>query len=98
MKSKLLLTVLFSIGIITFASAQTRDRGRIREGVRHGEITRHESARLRHQRHEMRRDHRRAKADGVISRRERKELRRDKMKHNRSIYRFKHNNRDRRFS
>lgn len=97
MKSKLLLTVLFSIGIITFANAQSGHK-RIREGIRQGEITRHEAGRLHHQRMETRSDFRRAKRDGVISRHERKQLRHDRVKHNRSIYRFKHNHRERRFS
>lgn len=98
MKSKILLTVLFSIGLITFASAQTGERLRIREGVRSGHITRPEAARLHRQRHETRRDFRRAKADGVITHRERRELRHDRKRHNRSIHRFKHNHHNRHFS
>jgi hypothetical protein len=97
MKTKLLFTLLFSIGMVAFANAQVSQEARIHEGVRSGELTRPEAARLQHGRRETRRDIRRAKADGHITRSERREIRHDRRKNNREIFRLKHNRRERRF-
>lgn len=100
MKTKLLLTVLFSIGIIGISNAQVGQMGqkeRIHQGVRSGELTRFEAARLHREQVQTHRDIRRAKADGVISHREGMKIRHDEKRNNRNIYRLKHNHRERRF-
>ncbi len=97
MKTKLLLTAIFSIALFSFSQAQVGQRERIHQGVRSGELTRSETARLRYQQRDTHRDIRRAKADGFMSKRERREIRHDERRNNRSIYRLKHNHRERRF-
>ncbi|MEP6614993.1 MAG: hypothetical protein ABJA57_00370 [Ginsengibacter sp.] len=68
---------------------------RIRQGVRNGEITPAERKRLALQQKDIHQDVKEAKADGVVTPVERKEIREDQAKANRSIYRKKHNVRDR---
>ncbi len=97
MKAKLLLTVFFSIGIIAVSNAQYGQRARINEGVRSGELTRYETAKLNRGQQEMHRDMRMAREDGYISRGERREIREDRRENSREIFRYKHNNRERRF-
>ncbi len=97
MKTKLLLTVLFSIGIIGITNAQVGQRERIHQGVRSGELTRFEAAKLHREQVQTHNDIRRAKADGFVSHRERREIRHDLRRNNRDIYRLKHNNRERHF-
>ena len=85
--------------IITASSVSAQnisnDRRRIRQGVRSGELTRAETRRVVHQQREIRRDVRQAKADGVVTPAEKREIRQDKRKADRTIYRTKHNRRDR---
>jgi len=97
MKTKFLLTVLFSIGIIGISNAQVGQDYRIRNGVRNGELTRMEAAKLHHEEWEINRDKRHAFADGRLSRRERRELRREQRRHNRHIAMMRHNRRMRFF-
>ena len=81
------------------ANAQTatnrRDRTKIKQGVRSGELTRQETVALARQQKEIRHDIKDAKADGVVTRHERKEIKQDKRQADRNIYRKKHNKRDR---
>lgn len=96
MKLKLLATmvIMLALGLNT-AEAQSRiQRHRIRQGVRSGELTRAETRNLAMQHRGTRRDIRRANADGVVTRRERKEIRRDRKHNSRAIYRKKHNRRN----
>ncbi|MBC7903131.1 MAG: hypothetical protein H7Y27_06895 [Gemmatimonadaceae bacterium] len=95
MKAKILFTLLFSIGIIGIASAQPGQRSRMREGVRSGEITRLEGAKVKHDSREFRRHHRIAKKDGVISKSERKYLKKERKHNSRKLFRKKHNRRSR---
>ena len=99
MKLKLLAAtvIMLALGLNT-AEAQARQRvqrHRIRQGVRSGELTRAETRNLAIHERGTRRDIRRANADGVITRRERKEIRRDRRHNSRVIYRKKHNRRNR---
>lgn len=93
MKNKILLTVLFSIGVLTFANAQPGQRMRMRDGIRSGEITRFEAGKARHDQREFRKDRQRFKRDGVITRHERKHLRKHRMHNNRKLHRKLHNRR-----
>ncbi len=91
------LTAALAILIISVSSvsAQAVQRHRIRQGVRSGELTRHETRQLVKQQREIKQDKKEARADGVVTAAERKEIRQDKRKANRNIFRKKHNRRDR---
>ncbi len=101
MKLKILLaTVIIMITALNSADAQSRQhsinqRHRVREGVRNGELTRHETRALALRKRDTRRDIRRAHRDGVVTRRERREIRMDRRHNSRAIYRKKHNRRHR---
>ncbi|MEP6712252.1 MAG: hypothetical protein ABJA37_07550 [Ferruginibacter sp.] len=88
-----------SIMLITAGAvnAQTvkNEHHRIRQGVRSGELTRHETKTLVHQQKDIHQDKKEAKADGVVTGAEKREIKQDKRQASRSIYRKKHNNRDR---
>ena len=68
-------------------------RERIRQGVRSGQLTRHETRHLRVNARHIHRVERRAKADGQLSRRERVHINRMQDRESRRIFRFKHNGR-----
>lgn len=74
---------------------QVNQRQRINQGVRSGEITRGEYRRIQNQQQDVRQEKREAKADGVVTRRERAGIHREQNQSSRQIYRTKHNRRDR---
>ena len=74
---------------------QQNQAQRIRQGVRSGELTRHETRRLVQGQRELRRDERAAKADGVVTAKERAELHREANQQSRRIHRQKHDAQDR---
>ena len=101
---KLILFFALIGGISFFASAQTTPRVakkqvkqsvRIAEGVASGELTRHEAKQLKRQQKHIQVEKRVAKADGVVTRKERAHIRRDQRIANRSIYQQKHDNQSR---
>jgi len=99
MKLKVLgaAVLILTLGINT-SEAQQRTRvqkQRVKQGVRSGELIRAETRSVASMHRDTRRDVRRAKSDGVITRRERKEIHRDKRHTSRAIYRKKHNGRQR---
>lgn len=98
MKLKLLAVTVIMLALgLNAAEAQNRSRiqrHRIHQGVRSGELTRVEARGLALQQRNTHRKMRRAYADGTITRRERKEIRRDKRHNSRAIYRKKHNRRN----
>ena len=69
---------------------QRNEQARIRQGVRSGELTRVEAARLKGREAEIRQDKREAKADGVVTRDERQDIRKDERQASRAIHRQKH--------
>ena len=69
---------------------QRNERARIRQGVATGELTRPEAARLKGREAEIRQDKRAARADGVVTRDERQDIRKDENQASRAIYRQKH--------
>jgi len=90
--------ILLTIGFHAQAQVAPSSRvqhARIKQGVRNGELTRSETTNLARDQRKIRKNTRVAKADGVVTRVERKEIRQDKRQANRKIYRKKHNNRDR---
>jgi hypothetical protein len=72
-----------------------RQQRRIVRGVRSGELTARETLRLERGAWDVRRDERRAKADGRVTARERAALQRELNRESRHIYRAKHNDADR---
>jgi hypothetical protein len=72
---------------------EARQHERIVQGVRSGELTPGEAARLRTGQAHIRRMERRDKSDGVVTLRERGELRRAQNRQSRHIWRMKHNGR-----
>lgn len=101
MKSKLLAVLAIIMAItITDASAQIKQRAvnqhrRIRQGVRSGELTKAEAANLRNGQKDIHQDIKEAKADGVVTPGEKKEIRQDQRQESRKIFRKKHNRRER---
>ena len=74
---------------------QANERGRIRQGVQSGELTPAEAARLRGREANIRQDKQAAKADGVVTPGERREVKGDERRTSRAIYRQKHDNQTR---
>lgn len=89
------LATTASAGTPALDQRQQNQAQRIRQGVRSGELTRHETRRLVHGQRELRRDERAAKADGVVTARERVELQREANQQSRRIHRQKHDAQDR---
>lgn len=73
------------------SQTQRAQEGRIAEGVRSGALTRPEAGQLQQQQNRIRADKRAAKADGVVTRAERRKIKREQAQANRAIYRKKHN-------
>ena len=71
-------------------STVKNDRQRIRQGVKSGELTKAETARLAAQTAKLKNERKDYKADGVVTAEERKDYRKDKKKVSRRIYRQKH--------
>lgn len=101
MKTKFLFTVAIVLAFgINSAIAQARphfnnQQGRIRQGVRSGELTKREAKNLVYDQKNIHHEIRSAKADGIVTPCEKKDIRQDRNQANREIYRKKHNNRDR---
>lgn len=100
MKTKILFSALLLALAISNADAQTvarqrHQRQRIKQGVRSGELTKAETVNLVNGQREIRQEKKEARADGVVTPVERKEIRQDQRKESRKIFRKKHNNRDR---
>ncbi len=97
----LILTLTLATAVAAVASAQTatpridrreaRQQARIRQGVRSGELTRGEAARLRAGERHIDRMEARAKSDGVVTPRERARITRAQNRESRRIHRLKHN-------
>ena len=90
-----LAILLISAGNIQAQTVPANQRHRIRQGVRSGELTKHEARQIHRQEKDIRQDKKEARADGVVTHEERKEIRQDERKANRNIYRKKHNGRTR---
>ncbi|MFQ5666573.1 MAG: hypothetical protein ACE5I7_09095 [Candidatus Binatia bacterium] len=74
---------------------EVRQRVRIHQGMRSGELTPGEANALRHEQHAIEHARHRALADGQVSPRERRRLEHAQHRASRDIYRLKHNNRTR---
>jgi uncharacterized protein YoaH (UPF0181 family) len=99
MKTKLFLVIALGLGMTT-ANAQIKhsvenQQDRIHQGVKSGELTRKEAVNLRKQHKNLRQDVKLAKADGKVTKGERKIISKEAKHDSRSIYRKKHNERER---
>jgi len=105
MKTLKLATVAMSLLIAGSALAQPttpvvterqdNQKARIQQGVRSGELTRHEAKRLRAEQRRIRAEKRMAKADGIVTPAERAKLRHDQNRASRDINRQKHDDQKR---
>jgi len=68
---------------------QVSQKARINQGVRSGELTRKETAGLKAQQRHINRTKRQAKADGVVTRKEKREINRKQNRASRNINRQK---------
>jgi hypothetical protein len=84
-----------SAGTPRYDARQTHQRERIVNGVRSGELTMRETRRLAAGQVHLNRVERRAKADGVVTARERVHLQHEANQQSRRIYRQKHDGQDR---
>ena len=78
------------------ASTIKNDRQRIRQGVKSGELTKAETAKLAAQTVKLKNEREAYKADGVVTAAEKKDYKQDKKKVSRQIYRQKHDGQTRR--
>jgi redox-sensitive bicupin YhaK (pirin superfamily) len=100
------LTTVFAVGGLTLglalgAAAQDKtpvvkqreinQQKRIEQGVKSGELTRGETARLERQQAKIKTDKLMAKADGKVTPKERAKLQREQNRASRAIYKAKHN-------
>ena len=105
MKMNKLVTIVASLLVAGSALAQTgtpainahqdNQKARIQEGVKSGELTRPEAARLRAQQRAIKAEKKIAKADGVVTAAERRKLRRDQNRASADIARQKHDSQTR---
>jgi hypothetical protein len=100
MKTKVVAVAVILGAIFNSADAQIKQHAknqqhRIAQGVRSGELTKRETKNLVADQKNIRREVRSAKADGNVTRAERRDIRRDQRQAKRKIHRKKHNNRDR---
>jgi hypothetical protein len=101
MKTKIILAGLFLSFFTVAASAQIRhterlNHNRFHQGIRNGEITRHEAKELRKDHFRLRRAEQLSHRDGRVGPLERKRIHRLKREQRRDFIRFNHN-RHRRF-
>lgn len=101
---KLTLLLAFTLGVTFLASAQTtpkvkktqvKQSVRIAQGVHSGELTRREARQVKHQQRHIQHEKRIAKSDGVVTSREKANIRHDQRVANRTIYHQKHDNQSR---
>lgn len=84
-----------SAGTPGYDARQAHQRERIVNGVQNGELTMRETRRLAAGQVHLNRAERRAKADGVVTARERVHLQHEANQQSRRIYRQKHDGQDR---
>ena len=101
MKSKIVLAfaIVFMAGIASVA-AQTatpaiketarEERARIKQGVQTGELTKREARQLAAEQAAIRQDVKAAKADGVVTKAERKDIKQEQRQASRRIFKNKH--------
>lgn len=93
LKHILLMLTCCVVSISTFG--QPKQNARVKQGIRSGEITLPEAQRIRKQQLDVKDARLDARQDGVVTPRERNQIRKEKKQASRTIYRKKHNARDR---
>jgi uncharacterized membrane protein YebE (DUF533 family) len=94
------LAVVIALGFAASASAQTatpnidkrqaNQEKRIEQGVKSGELTPKEASRLENREAKLQADKEKAKADGVVTKKERAKLQHEANRDSKAIYRQKH--------
>lgn len=99
MKKKIMLAALFVMGLTLASNAQNtpvvdarekNQKERIKDGVKDGELTKVEAARLRQQQRNIKKTEAKAKADGEVTPEERIRLEHKQNKASRKIAKQKH--------
>jgi hypothetical protein len=104
MKAKIIIALAIFTSSAFAATAQTtdaattarpvstlkNDRTRVRQGVKSGELTKKETARLAVQGAKVKQERKDVRADGTVTPSERKDLRKDKKRLSKNIYKQKH--------
>ncbi len=101
---KRIILMFLAVGFISVQSiAQTTTRGiektqklqqeKIKEGIKNGELTRHETRSLEKQQAHIQHDKKIAKKDGMVTKSERKHLKSEQARAGKNIFRKKHNDR-----
>jgi hypothetical protein len=94
-----LVVSILCIGVFTQLPAQTitqkqiNQEKRIHQGVKSGELTRHETKVLRKEQRIIERDKLKAKADGVVTKKEIHKIKAEQKAASNDIFRKKHNDR-----
>lgn len=105
MKTKTIILGLFFIGFAVAVQAQTATPGvtdrqvnqqkRIKQGVNNGELTKAETIELQKQQRRINKSKKAAKADGVVTNKEKVGIHARQNHASNNVYRKKHNGRDR---
>ncbi len=99
MKQLVVLILTLSVSSMAMAARvdrrENRQQGRIHNGVKSGELTQGEAAKLRHDQRRIERTENRMRADGNLSPAEKAKLERMQDKESARIYKLKHNDRQR---
>ena len=101
MKTKFFLIAAIALGLgINNANAQVKQHvkqqhHRVKSGVKSGELTKKETRNLVGDQKDVRKEVRLAKADGNISKGEKKIIKKDVKRNSHEIYRKKHNKKER---
>jgi hypothetical protein len=103
MKKTLFLLIVFLLSVFSAIDAQPpvvkkrqmNQQTRINQGVKSCELTKGETVKLQKQQRNIRQTKRAVKADGVVTKGERRVIQHKQNKANRNIYRKKHNQLDR---
>ncbi len=102
MKKLVVLTIIMLSGVIAMpqtttaiTKTQKHQTRRIKKGVASGELTKQETHQLVHQQKLIQLQKRMAKADGVVTKKERARINHNQAKASSNIYRKKHNAFDR---
>ncbi|WP_426493007.1 hypothetical protein [Hymenobacter sp. 102] len=85
-----LTALLFSLSASAQVASPRHDQARIRQGVRSGQLTRAEAARAQNQQLQAAQARQGARADGVVTPKERQVVRREERQADRVLYRQKH--------
>ncbi len=88
-----IIIAVFAVGLHTYAQQNNRhQKARVAKGIKNGEITKKEAAKIHEERKEVKQEVKQANADGVVTVVERKEIKEERKEADKVIRRAKHNN------